>query len=146
MERRGDDVPKRIDHGIELLADPTRRRIVALLALRPRRPSAGPLHLGLRRSATTRQLRLLADAGLIRWTSAPFDGRGRLYAIDPRVHGQVTAWLLGVDLGQRQPRPAWNSNRITGQASTPGQLRRPGPRRMIVPHGSNHLVGGPSGK
>ena len=33
-------MPKRITHGIELLADPARRRIVALIANGTRRPAA----------------------------------------------------------------------------------------------------------
>jgi DNA-binding transcriptional ArsR family regulator len=80
-------MPKRNGSGIALLADPTRRRIVAAVAVRPRRPSSLAAELGLSRPATTRQLRLLEDAGLIRASWFLGDRRGVLFAIDPRIHG-----------------------------------------------------------
>lgn len=41
------DVPKRHEPGIELLADPTRRRIIGLLALRTLRRSTIATEIGL---------------------------------------------------------------------------------------------------
>lgn len=96
-------MPKRITHGIELLADPTRRQIVALIANGTRRPGAIAATIGLSRPATSRQLRLLVRAGLLRWTFARFDLRGRLYVIDPAMFAPIIAWLAGVDL-TRNPR------------------------------------------
>ena len=55
-----DVMPKRNGPGIELLADPTRRRIIAVLAIRPRRPSVVAAEIGLSRAATSRQLHLIA--------------------------------------------------------------------------------------
>ena len=92
-------MPKRNGTGIALLADPTRRRILGLLALRARRPSAIAREIGRSRPATSRQLRLLREAGLIRVLPAPFDGRATVYAIDPRAHGRITAWLAGTEIG-----------------------------------------------
>jgi len=92
-------MPKRIGTGIALLADPTRREIVALLALHPRRPSTIAREIGRSRPATSRQLRLLAQAGLIHAIPAAFDGRATLYAINPVSHGRITAWLAGTDVG-----------------------------------------------
>jgi DNA-binding transcriptional ArsR family regulator len=100
-------MPKRNGPGITLLADPTRRSIVGLLALRPRRPSAIASQIGRSRPATSRQLRLLREAGLIRVLPAPFDGRATLYAIDPEAHGRITAWLAGTEVGiERREAPA----------------------------------------
>jgi len=93
------DMPKRNGWGIALLADPTRRRIIALLALRPMRPSVIAREIGRSRPATSRQLRLLSDAGLIRPLPSPHDGRSALYGLDPRRHGQITAWLAGTEIG-----------------------------------------------
>jgi DNA-binding MarR family transcriptional regulator len=93
-------MPKRNGAGIELLADPTRRRIVGLLALHPHRPATIAREIGLSRPATSRQLRLLLDAGLIRGYRTPADGRGWLYSLDPRSHGRITAWLAGTDVGR----------------------------------------------
>lgn len=94
-------MPRRAAHGIELLADPTRRRIVALIAMRVRHPAAIAGELGLSRPATSRQLRLMTEAGLLRWTWSKLDRRSRFYIIDPRMQAPITAWLAGVDLARR---------------------------------------------
>ena len=93
-------MPKRNGPGIELLADPTRRRIIGLVARRPRRPSSLASELGLSRPATTRQLHLLVDAGLVRAIRSDVDRRGMVYTIDPASHGRITAWLAGTDVGR----------------------------------------------
>jgi DNA-binding transcriptional ArsR family regulator len=95
---------------MELLADPTRRRIVALIALRIWHPADIAETIELSRPATSRQLRLLAEAGLIRWRWSPIDGRSRDYSINPSMLEPILAWLAGVDLrGVRPPfRPEWS--------------------------------------
>ena len=93
-------MPKRNGSGIALLADPTRRRIIALLAVRMLRPSTIAAEIGLSRPATSRQLRLLREAGLIRQTRSHFDRRSVLYSIDPLRHGPITAWLAGTGVGR----------------------------------------------
>jgi len=99
--RHDPGMPRRNGPGIALLADQTRRRIVALLALRPRRPSAIAHEVGLSRPATSRQLRLLREAGLVRMVRSRIDGRGYLYSIEPDSHGPITAWLAGTEVGLR---------------------------------------------
>ena len=94
-------MPKRNGRGIELFADPTRRRIVTLLAAQPMRSAVIARELGRSRPATTRQLRLLEDAGLVRgWTSV-MDGRAVIYAIDPMALRPIIAWLAGTWTGAR---------------------------------------------
>jgi DNA-binding MarR family transcriptional regulator len=93
-------MPHRCGPGIELLADPTRRRIIALLAIRALRPSTIARELGLSRPATSRQLRLLRDAGLIWSAPSLVDRRALLYSIHPRQRGPITAWLAGTDVGR----------------------------------------------
>jgi predicted transcriptional regulator len=92
------DVPKRNGQGIELLADRTRRRIIACLALRPRRPSSLALEIGLSRPAIARQLHLLRDAGLVRSSRSVADGRVVLFSIEQGQHGRITAWLAGTEI------------------------------------------------
>jgi DNA-binding transcriptional ArsR family regulator len=92
---------KRNGPGIELLADSTRRRLIAAISIRPRRPSSLAEEIGLSRPATTRQLHLLEEAGLIRATRSILDRRGIAFAIDPRSHGPITAWLAGTHVGRR---------------------------------------------
>jgi predicted transcriptional regulator len=93
-------MPHRSGAGIALLADPTRRRIIAALAIGPRRPSGLADELGLSRPAIARQLRLLEVAALIvGHDDLPGDGRAVLYTINPRRHGAITAWLAGTEVG-----------------------------------------------
>lgn len=99
-------MPRRQAVGIELLADPTRRRIIALVALRVRHPAEIADSIGLSRPATSRQLRLLTEAGLLRWTWSSLDRRSRFYAIDPGMREPIIAWLAGVDLTRV---PSWHS-------------------------------------
>jgi DNA-binding MarR family transcriptional regulator len=93
-------MPRRRGPGIVLLADPTRRRIIALLAVRAQRPSTIAAELGLSRPATTRQLHLMRDAGLIVAMPSLVDRRAVLYVIAPRQHGPITAWLAGTAVGR----------------------------------------------
>lgn len=94
-------MPRKNGQGIELLADPTRRQLIAAIAIRPRRPSTLAEEIGLSRPATTRQLHLLEDAGLIRASRTMTDRRGVVYTMDQRSHGRITAWLAGTDIGRR---------------------------------------------
>jgi DNA-binding transcriptional ArsR family regulator len=94
------DMPRRNGPGIELLADPTRRRIVALLAIRALRPSTIAAEIGLSRPATSRQLRLLRDADLVWSAPSLVDRRAVLYRLNPLRHGSITAWLAGTGVGR----------------------------------------------
>jgi DNA-binding transcriptional ArsR family regulator len=89
--------------GIALLADQTRRSIIAMLALRPRRPMDIASEVGLSRPAVTRQLHLLRDAGLIRAYRSYIDGRGLMYQLHPSAVRQITAWLAGTGVGRLPP-------------------------------------------
>lgn len=106
-------MPRRAAEGIELLADPTRRRIVALIAGRVRHPADIAEAIELSRPAASRQLRLLTEAGLLRWTWSSIDRRSRVYVIDPAMQEAIIAWLAGVDLRSVRPafRPSWSPPR-----------------------------------
>ena len=103
-------MPRRLAEGIELLGDPTRRRIVALIAGTVRRPADIAHAMGLGRPTVSRQLRVLTDAGLLRWTWSVLDLRSRIYVIDPAWQGPIIVWLAGVDLRNVRPqfRPDWS--------------------------------------
>ena len=75
---------------LEALADPTRRRIVELLADGER--TAGDLasHFTTSRPGISRHLRVLREHGLVH---ARDDGRRRLYSLDPRPLADLDAWL-----------------------------------------------------
>ena len=97
-------MPHRMAQGIELLADPTRRRIVGLIAARVWHPWEIASALALSRSAVSRQLRILLVAGLLEWTYSEFDARSRVYLLHPKMQGPILAWLAGVDLQNARPR------------------------------------------
>ena len=75
---------------IEALADPTRRRIVELLADGER--SAGDIasHFSVSRPAVSRHLRVLREHGLVR---AREEAQRRLYALDPAPLAELDSWL-----------------------------------------------------
>jgi DNA-binding transcriptional ArsR family regulator len=106
----GRRMPRRAAEGIELLADPTRRRIIALIADRVWHPADIAQAIELSRPAVSRQLRLLTDAGLVRWRWSRIDLRSREYFIDPAMQPAIIAWLAGVDLRSVRPicRPDWS--------------------------------------
>ena len=74
------------------LADPTRRRLLELLAAGER--SAGELaaEFEISRPGVSRHLRVLREAGLVR---VRVEGRHRLYSVDPAPLDEVDAWLAG---------------------------------------------------
>ena len=103
-------MPRRNGTGIDLLADPTRRRLVALIALTQYgQPTKLAKQIGLSRPATSRQLRILAEAGLIRSRRDMSDGRKVVYSIEPRRMGQIMAWLAGTEVGREfhEPPPTY---------------------------------------
>ncbi len=93
-----------------MLADPTRRRIIALIADRVWHPADIAAALGLSRPAVSRQLRLLSEAGLLLWRGSAIDRRSREYIVDPGMQSAIIAWLAGVDLRGVRPifRPDWS--------------------------------------
>jgi DNA-binding transcriptional ArsR family regulator len=132
-------MPRRNGNGIELLADPTRRRIIASLALQPRRPSSLASEFGLSRPAITRQLHSLRDAGLIRSGRSAADRRAILFAIEPRRHGVITAWLAGTEIGRPNARIARSGApqptlELIEQDPVPSQQKSP--RAPEAPDGS----------
>jgi DNA-binding transcriptional ArsR family regulator len=104
-------VPQRRERGLGLLTDPTRRQIIALLAVRPSRSTTVATTLGLSRSAASRHLRLLDDAGLVTGHRSMIDGRGVLYTINSWSRGAILAFLAGTDLGAL-PRHTWASDQL----------------------------------
>jgi DNA-binding transcriptional ArsR family regulator len=83
-----------VEAAFEALGDPTRRRILELLAAGER--PAGELVAALQarapisQPAVSQQLKVLREAGLV---SARADGTRRLYALDQAGLGAAQAWL-----------------------------------------------------
>jgi DNA-binding transcriptional ArsR family regulator len=80
-------------------AEPTRRRILQLLARGPMYAGDVAGHFDVTRSAVSQHLGVLADAGLV---TAERQGRQRLYRIDPsgiaRLQAEITSfWTHELD-------------------------------------------------
>lgn len=72
------------------LADPRRRRVLELLRERPRAVHELVEALGLTQPATSKHLRVLRDAGLVRVTPS---AQWRLYAVEPAPFAELDRWL-----------------------------------------------------
>lgn len=72
------------------LADPTRRRIVDLLARGPQPAGELAKRFTLTQPAVSQHLRALRDAGLVHVRR---DAQRRIYSLDPRGLAEVDAWL-----------------------------------------------------
>jgi DNA-binding transcriptional ArsR family regulator len=75
---------------LDALADPTRRRIVELVAVRERTAGEIASHFRTSRPGVSRHLRVLRDAGLVRVRE---EGQRRLYSLDPAPLAELDDWL-----------------------------------------------------
>jgi DNA-binding transcriptional ArsR family regulator len=73
-----------------VLAEPTRRRILDLLLERPRPVGELVERLGLTQPGTSKHLRVLREAGLVRVRR---DAQRRWYELRPEPLAEVDAWL-----------------------------------------------------
>jgi DNA-binding transcriptional ArsR family regulator len=82
-----------LDGTLAALADPHRRRVVDLLAARPR--SAGDLAraLAITPPAMSRHLKMLRLSGLVEESHPEFDARVRIYALRPEPMVHLLRWL-----------------------------------------------------
>jgi DNA-binding transcriptional ArsR family regulator len=74
----------------DALADPTRRRILDLLRERPRLVGELAELLGISQPGTSKQLRVLREAGLV---SVRQDAQRRWYELRPEPLAEVDSWL-----------------------------------------------------
>ena len=72
------------------LADPHRRRMLELMLERPRAVGEITETLGLSQPGTSKHLRVLREAGLVRVHQ---DAQRRVYAIEPEPFAQLDEWL-----------------------------------------------------
>jgi DNA-binding transcriptional ArsR family regulator len=72
------------------LSDPHRRAAMALLLERPRAVGELVEALGLTQPGTSKHLRVLRDAGLVR---VRIDAQRRVYEVDPEPLAELDVWL-----------------------------------------------------
>lgn len=119
------------------LADPHRRAIVALLLERPRAVGELVEACGLSQPSTSKHLRVLRDAGLVRVRR---DAQRRVYALDPAPIAALDAWLapyrtlwnrsldtLGDRLDEPAPQVATLFSASPGAPSTQPHPEHPAP-------------------
>jgi len=75
---------------LEVLAEPTRRRIVELLAEGERSAGEIAAQFPTSRPGVSRHLRVLRENGLVR---ARGEGQRRLYSLDPAPLAELDEWL-----------------------------------------------------
>ncbi|MFI6938754.1 ArsR/SmtB family transcription factor [Streptomyces sp. NPDC050418] len=74
----------------DVLAEPQRRRILDLLLERPRLVGELTVELGLSQPGTSKHLRVLREAGLVRVRQ---DAQRRWYELRPEPLAELDAWL-----------------------------------------------------
>src|SRR3954466_8378948 len=72
------------------LADPNRRAVLELLLERPRAVNELVDRLGLSQPGTSKHLRVLREAGLVKVRT---EAQRRVYALQPRPLAELDAWL-----------------------------------------------------
>lgn len=72
------------------LVDPHRRAVLTLLLERPRPVGELVERLGLTQPGTSKHLRILREAGLVR---ARTEAQRRVYELEPRPLAELDAWL-----------------------------------------------------
>ena len=82
-----------VDRTLAALADPHRRRVVELLAERPRPAGELARELDLSPPAMSRHLKTLRATGLVEESHPAFDARVRIYALRPEPMVHLLRWL-----------------------------------------------------
>jgi DNA-binding transcriptional ArsR family regulator len=77
-------------NAFQILADPTRRRIVEALRHGERQVNDIVEHAGVHQSGVSRHLRILHEAGFV---SARPEGQRRLYSLRPEPFRELDKWL-----------------------------------------------------
>jgi DNA-binding transcriptional ArsR family regulator len=89
-----------LDATFTALADPTRRGVIELLRIRPRRAGDLADDLGQSRPAMSRHLKVLRTSGLIAPVhddAVDADARARTYQLVPAPFGALRSWLDQVE-------------------------------------------------
>lgn len=111
------------DAALAALADPTRRRIVELLAEQDRSAGALAAEFDVTRPAVSRHLRVLREAGLVE--SRP-EAQQRIYRLRPEPLDELADWVTRL-------RAFWSVRldaldlELRRGAAAPGTAQEPGP-------------------
>jgi len=78
-------------HSLEAIADPTRRRIVEMLAKRDRTVGEIVEQFDMSAPAISQHLKVLREAGLV---TSRVEGQSRIQSLNPAGLQQIQNWLL----------------------------------------------------
>src|SRR3954454_11508982 len=140
----------------QALSDPNRRAVLELLLERPRPVGELVERLGLTQPGTSKHLKVLCEAGLVR---ARQDAQRRVYELDPAPIAELDAWLapyrrlwadrldaLGRHLDEANPNGdqrhtgttrRWTSGRRCGSSAAPRTRGTPSGARSPAPPSSS---------
>jgi DNA-binding transcriptional ArsR family regulator len=82
-----------LDDILTTLAEPTRRRIVDILRMKPRRAGELAHIFAMSQPAMSKHLRVLRQHGLVEEESLAEDARVRVYRLKPEPFAQLQRWL-----------------------------------------------------
>ena len=86
-----------VDATLAALSDPTRRAVIDLLRVQPRRAGELAEALSMNAAALSRHLRVLRKSGLIKDDEVEHDARVRLYSLQPEAFVSLRDWLNEVE-------------------------------------------------
>lgn len=87
----------KVDDTLAALADPTRRRVVELLKIRPKRAGDLADSIGVSPQALSRHLRVLREKGVIEEIDHQQDARARYFQLRQESIRQLRTWVSGVE-------------------------------------------------
>ena len=88
-----------IDATLAALADPVRRRVIELLADRPRRPGELAADTATSASTLSKHLKVLRTSGLVTETHPDHDARVRIYTLRAAPMTELRDWLATTERG-----------------------------------------------
>ena len=101
-----------------VIADPTRRRIVRILAEQTHTVGAVVEKLGMSQPTISKHLKVLRDADVV---SVTVEGQRRLYSLNPDVFATVTEWINETVQIARQSSEAHVPVALPGGATAPAE-------------------------
>ena len=101
-----------------VIADPTRRRIVRILAEQTHTVGAVVEKLGMSQPTISKHLKVLRDADVV---SVTVEGQRRLYSLNPDVFATVTEWINETVQIARQSNEAHVPVALPGGATAPAE-------------------------
>lgn len=103
-----------------VIADPTRRRIVRILAEQTHTVGAVVEKLGMSQPTISKHLKVLRDADVV---SVTVEGQRRLYSLNPDVFATVTEWINEIVQIARQSSEAHVPVALPGGATAPAESK-----------------------